>query len=235
MTKTLTIGVLALQGAFIEHIHALNTLRGVEHISDVVEVRTKKELDRVDALIIPGGESTAIALIAERCGILEDLREFVLTKPTWGTCAGLILLAKNAIHTKKGGQQLLNALPVTVSRNQFGRQVDSFTIKLSSQCLDAVSERSATGTAEPFEYVFIRAPAIVSVDDPEVQPLVQLPPGHGQTEASEHGLLVAVKYRNMLGTSFHPELTNDARWHRYFVRMALTRDSREPVPVGMPA
>ncbi|KAJ2746494.1 Senecionine N-oxygenase, partial [Coemansia sp. BCRC 34301] len=206
-----------LQGAFIEHIHALNTLRGSEHISDVVEVRTKEELGRVDALIIPGGESTSIALIAERCGILDDLRVFARSKPTWGTCAGLILLAKNAIHTKKGGQQLLNALPVTVSRNQFGRQVDSFSIKLSSQCLGAV----AAGTVEPFEYVFIRAPAIVSVDDPEVQPLVQLPPGHGQTEASEDGLLVAVKYRNMLGTSFHPELTNDTRWHRYFVRMAL--------------
>ncbi|KAJ1819672.1 Senecionine N-oxygenase [Coemansia sp. S610] len=224
MAKTLTIGVLALQGAFIEHIHALNTLRSSEHISDVVEVRTKQELDLVDALIIPGGESTSIALIAERCGILEDLREFARTKPTWGTCAGLILLAKTAIHTKKGGQQLLNALPVTVSRNQFGRQVDSFSIKLSSPCLEHVSEQSATGAVEPFEYVFIRAPAIVSLDDSEVEPLVKLPPGHGQTEASEDGLLVAVRYRKMLGTSFHPELTNDTRWHRYFVRMALAQE-----------
>ncbi|KAJ1936225.1 Senecionine N-oxygenase [Linderina macrospora] len=212
MTKTIVLGVLALQGAFIEHIHALNTLREVEHISDVVEVRTKAELDKVDALIIPGGESTAIALIAERCGIIDDLREFVRTKPTWGTCAGLILLAKTAIHTKKGGQQLLDAMPVTVSRNQFGRQVDSFTIKLASKHIDG----------EPFNYVFIRAPAIVSVDDPEVEPLVELPPGIGQTEESENGLLVAVKYRNMLGTSFHPELTNDNRWHQYFVRMALS-------------
>ncbi|KAI8325836.1 SNO glutamine amidotransferase [Martensiomyces pterosporus] len=221
MAKTLRIGVLALQGAFIEHIHALNTLRELEHISQVTEVRNKAELDQVDALIIPGGESTAIALIAERCGILDDLREFVRTKPTWGTCAGLILLSKNAVHTKKGGQQLLNALPVTVSRNQFGRQVDSFTIKLTSKCLEDISRKDAEGNPQPFDYVFIRAPAIVSLDDPEVEPLVQLPPGHGQTEASEHGLLVAVKYRNMLGTSFHPELTNDNRWHRYFVRMAL--------------
>ncbi|KAJ2367049.1 Senecionine N-oxygenase [Coemansia sp. RSA 2610] len=201
-----------LKGAFIEHIHALNALRNTEHISEVIEVRTKAELDRIDALIIPGGESTSIALIAERCGILDDLRAFARTKPTWGTCAGLILLAKTAIHTKKGGQKLLDALPVTVSRNQFGRQVDSFTIKLASPCL---------GDEVPFDYVFIRAPAIVSIDDPEVEPLVQLPPGHGQTEASEHGLLVAVKYRNILGTSFHPELTNDTRWHQYFVRMAL--------------
>ncbi|KAJ1961603.1 Senecionine N-oxygenase [Dipsacomyces acuminosporus] len=223
MTKALRIGVLALQGAFIEHIHSLNTLRELEHISRVVEVRNKAELDQVDALIIPGGESTAIALIAERCGILDDLREFVRTKPTWGTCAGLILLSKNAIHTKKGGQQLLNALPVTVSRNQFGRQVDSFTIKLASPCLKEISHADAEGKPEPFNYVFIRAPAIVSVDDPEVESLVELPPGIGQTEASENGLLVAVKYRNMLGTSFHPELTNDSRWHRYFVRMALSQ------------
>ncbi|KAJ2502948.1 Senecionine N-oxygenase [Coemansia sp. RSA 1972] len=213
MVNTLRIGVLALQGAFIEHIHVLDTLRSTEHISEIIEVRTKAELDRIDALIIPGGESTSIALIAERCGILDDLRAFVQTKPTWGTCAGLILLAKNAIHTKKGGQKLLDALPVTVSRNQFGRQVDSFTINLASPCLGA--------DAVPFNYVFIRAPAIVSVDDPEVEPLVQLPPGHGQTEESENGLLVAVKYRKMLGTSFHPELTNDNRWHQYFVRMAL--------------
>ncbi|KAJ2725016.1 Senecionine N-oxygenase [Coemansia sp. Benny D115] len=219
MTRTVKIGVLALQGAFIEHIHSLNTLRNTEHISDVVEVRTKEELDNVDALVIPGGESTSIALIAERCGILQDLREFARTKPTWGTCAGLILLAQNAIHVKKGGQQLLNALPVTVSRNQFGRQVDSFTIKLDSPCLQTVG--AGEKESKPFEYVFIRAPAIVSVDDPEVQPLVQLPPGYGQTEESENGLLVAVRYRRMLGTSFHPELTNDNRWHQYFVRMAL--------------
>ncbi|KAI9504598.1 SNO glutamine amidotransferase [Coemansia spiralis] len=218
MTKTIRIGVLALQGAFIEHIHALNSLRNIEHISDVIEVRTKEELASVDALIIPGGESTTIALVAERSGMLDDLRAFVQTKPTWGTCAGLILLSKNAIHTKKGGQQLLNVLPVTVYRNQFGRQVDSFTIKLSSPCLDAVSDGS---TNVPFEYVFIRAPAIASIDDPEVESLVSLPPGHGHTEITENGVLVAVKYHNLLGTSFHPELTTDNRWHRYFVRMAL--------------
>ncbi|KAJ2361153.1 Senecionine N-oxygenase, partial [Coemansia sp. RSA 2607] len=214
-----------LQGAFIEHIHSLNALRGVEHISDVVEVRTKEELASVDALIIPGGESTSIALIAERCGILDDLREFAKTKPTWGTCAGLILLAKQAIHTKKGGQQLLNALPVTVSRNQFGRQVDSFTIKLTTPCLESINSDNGVDADKAFEYVFIRAPAIVSVDDPEVESLVSLPPGYGQTEASEDGVLVAVKYRNMLGTSFHPELTSDKRWHQYFVRMALNAGS----------
>ncbi|KAJ2552427.1 Senecionine N-oxygenase [Coemansia sp. RSA 1933] len=217
MAKTIRIGVLALQGAFIEHIHALDSLRGTEHISDIIEVRTKEELASVDALVIPGGESTTMALVAERSGLLDDLREFVQTKPTWGTCAGLILLSKNAVHTKKGGQKLLNVLPVTVYRNQFGRQVDSFTINLSSPCLEAVSK----DTNDPFEYVFIRAPAIGSIDDPEVEPLVVLPPGHGQTEPSDTGILVAVKYRNLLGTSFHPELTADNRWHRYFVKMAM--------------
>ncbi|KAJ2511786.1 Senecionine N-oxygenase [Coemansia sp. RSA 2049] len=217
MAPTIRIGVLALQGAFIEHIHALNSLRDTEHISDAIEVRTKEDLASVDALIIPGGESTTIALVAERSGLLDDLREFVKAKPTWGTCAGLILLSKNAVHTKKGGQNLLNVLPVTVYRNQFGRQADSFTTNMSSPCLQEVSE----GANEPFEYVFIRAPAIASIDDSEVEPLVMLPPGYGQTEISENGVLVAVKYRNLLGTSFHPELTTDNRWHRYFVRMAF--------------
>ncbi|KAJ1732513.1 Senecionine N-oxygenase [Coemansia biformis] len=201
-----------LQGAFIEHIHALNTLRDAERIDSVVEVRTSAELAAVDALIIPGGESTSMALIAERRGLLGALREFARTKPTWGTCAGLILLADKVTHAKQGGQKLLEVLPVTVSRNQFGRQIDSFTATLDSPCLGP--------DAAPFEYVFIRAPAIVSVDSPEVEPLVRLPAGLGQTEASEPGLLVAVRYRNILGTSFHPELTSDTRWHRYFVHMA---------------
>ncbi|KAJ2781793.1 Senecionine N-oxygenase [Coemansia javaensis] len=214
MTKALRIGVLALQGAFIEHVHALNSLRGSECIGDVVEVRTAAELRSVDALIIPGGESTTMALIAERRGMLDELREFARTRPTWGTCAGLILLAHRAVHAKQGGQRLLEVLPVTVSRNQFGRQVDSFTATLDSPCLGE--------GAAPFEYVFIRAPAILSADSPEVQPLVRLPPGRGQAgaEAGADGLLVAVRYRNILGTSFHPELTSDNRWHRYFVQMA---------------
>ncbi|KAJ2804860.1 Senecionine N-oxygenase [Coemansia helicoidea] len=212
MASPLRIGVLALQGAFAEHIHALGALREAEGLGDIVEVRTSAGLAAVDALIIPGGESTSMALIAERRGLLDDLREFARTKPTWGTCAGLILLAARAVHTKQGGQRLLEVLPVTVSRNQFGRQVDSFTVTLDSPCLGP--------GAAPFEYVFIRAPAIVSVDDPEVEPLVRLPAGVGQTEASESGLLVAVRYRNLLGTSFHPELTSDTRWHRYFVHMA---------------
>ncbi|KAJ2162278.1 Senecionine N-oxygenase [Coemansia sp. RSA 552] len=209
MTRALQIGVLALQGAFIEHVHMLEALRATEPVGEVIEVRTAAELARVDALVIPGGESTAMALIAERCGILDALRAFAQTKPTWGTCAGLILLAKTAVHTKQGGQKLLDALPVTVSRNQFGRQADSFTVRLDSPCL-------GPDAAAPFEYVFIRAPAITSVDDPEVEPLVRLPPDHAHA-----GLLVAVRYRNMLGTSFHPELTSDDRWHRYFVHMAL--------------
>ncbi|KAJ2761080.1 Senecionine N-oxygenase, partial [Coemansia nantahalensis] len=211
MASPLRIGVLALQGAFAEHIHALGALREAEGLGDIVEVRTSAGLAAVDALIIPGGESTSMALIAERRGLLDDLREFARTKPTWGTCAGLILLAARAVHTKQGGQRLLEVLPVTVSRNQFGRQVDSFTVTLDSPCLGP--------GAAPFEYVFIRAPAIISVDDPEVEPLVRLPAGVGQTEASESGLLVAVRYRNLLGTSFHPELTSDTRWHRYFVHM----------------
>lgn len=111
---------LALQGAFQEHIHMLQTL---PQVSSVLPVRTAEQLRSVDALIIPGGESTTIAMVAERSGIWGDLKEFVRQKPTWGTCAGMILLANEANNTKKGGQKLLGGLDIRVNRNQFGSQV----------------------------------------------------------------------------------------------------------------
>ncbi|KAJ1920379.1 Senecionine N-oxygenase [Mycoemilia scoparia] len=213
-SRPLNIGVLALQGAFSEHVIVLNKLANTENISKVIEVRTKEQLGSIDALIIPGGESTTMALIAERSGLIEPLREFVKTKPTWGTCAGLILLSHKATNTKKNGQELLGVLPVTVSRNKFGRQVDSFTISLPSPCLDAVTE---SGNSNSFPYVFIRAPCIIGIDDPLVQELIVLPTS---SPAEEKGDIVAVKYKHLLGTSFHPELTNDNRWHQYFINMA---------------
>ncbi|KAM3416249.1 hypothetical protein BST61_g7855 [Cercospora zeina] len=157
---SLTIGVLALQGAFVEHITllrqaapALTAEHGV-HFA-FIEVRTPEQLDRCDALILPGGESTAISLIAERCGLLEPLRQFVKwqRRPTWGTCAGLILLAEEANKSKSTGQELIGGLDVRVHRNYFGRQVESFEAALQLPFLGP----------DPFHSVFIRAPVVENV------------------------------------------------------------------------
>jgi 5'-phosphate synthase pdxT subunit len=132
----LTIGVLALQGAFSEHVqllrHASSSLPTNLKFA-FIEVRTPTELSQCDGLIIPGGESTAISLVAARSGLLEPLRDFVkvLRRPTWGTCAGLILLAESANRTKKGGQDLIGGLDVRVNRNHFGRQQESFQANLN--------------------------------------------------------------------------------------------------------
>lgn len=159
-SPSLTVGVLALQGAFIEHITllrqaapALTAEHGV-HFT-FIEVRTPEQLDRCDALILPGGESTAISLIAERCGLLEPLRNFVKLqrRPTWGTCAGLILLAEEANKSKATGQELIGGLDVRVQRNYFGRQVESFEAALQLPFLGS----------DPFHSVFIRAPVVENV------------------------------------------------------------------------
>ncbi|KAA8563870.1 hypothetical protein EYC84_011885 [Monilinia fructicola] len=153
---TVTIGVLALQGAFNEHIQLLRSASQIlatkfqttshqTHDLDIkyhfIEVRTESELDSCDALIIPGGESTAISLVAQRSGLLEPLRDFVKVhrRPTWGTCAGLILLSESANRTKAGGQELIGGLDVRVNRNHFGRQVESFSADLNLPFLSSLS------------------------------------------------------------------------------------------------
>ncbi|OZJ02594.1 hypothetical protein BZG36_03649 [Bifiguratus adelaidae] len=206
--STIIIGVLALQGAFQEHI---NFLERLPEVTEAIAVRTEAHLARIDALIIPGGESTAIALIAERCNMLEPLRKFVRQKPTWGTCAGMILLSDEANSTKKGGQQLLGGLHITVNRNQFGRQVDSFEDDLHMPLV--LGEK-----AERFHAVFIRAPIVVTVNSDDVQVLGQLEHQVGETPASS---IVAVRQGHLLATSFHPELTRDDRIHQYFAKMRL--------------
>ena len=156
----LSVGVLALQGAFVEHITLLKqaapglTAEHGVHFA-FFEVRTVEQLDRCDALILPGGESTAISLIAESCGMLEPLRQFVKLRrrPTWGTCAGLILLAEEANKSKATGQELIGGLDVRVHRNYFGRQVESFEAALDLPFLGK----------EPFHSVFIRAPVVENV------------------------------------------------------------------------
>lgn len=193
-----TIGVLALQGAFIEHIHLLQQL-GVH----ACEVRKPEQLNGLDGLIIPGGESTSMGLIAERWGLVEPLRAWVQSgRPTWGTCAGMILLADRATGQKKGGQTLLGGLNVTVSRNHFGRQVDSFEADLPMPS----SEEA------PFRAIFIRAPAVVEVG-PNVEVLASVETHDGQD------VIAAVRQGPLLATAFHPELTPDPRWHRYFLQM----------------
>ncbi|KAF2184095.1 SNO glutamine amidotransferase [Zopfia rhizophila CBS 207.26] len=163
-----TVGVLALQGAFSEHIQLLR--QAAENIRRngsatrwaFIDVRTEGELRRCDALILPGGESTTMSLVAARSGLLEPLREFVkvLRKPTWGTCAGLILLAESANRTKKGGQDLIGGLDVRVNRNHFGRQVESFQANLSLPFLGDTVEKPAD---QPFRCVFIRAPVVEKI------------------------------------------------------------------------
>jgi 5'-phosphate synthase pdxT subunit len=187
------IGVLALQGAFIEHEKILARI-GVE----VVEVRLPQHLEGLDGLIIPGGESTTIGKVARQWGLLEPLRAFAQSgRPLWGTCAGMIFLAKDVVDGKPD-QPLLALMDVTVRRNAFGRQVDSFEADL---------EIAALGE-EPFHAVFIRAPLIERVGE-GVEVLGKL----------EGGAIVAIRQGNLLATAFHPELTEDDRFHHYFLSL----------------
>ena len=280
-----TVGVLALQGAFVEHIKLLRQAADDLHLqsglrqrdspkstsshatphseayadadilarkpyltSDTdfcfIEVRTPAELARCHALILPGGESTSISLIAERTGLLEPLRDFVKVhrKPVWGTCAGLILLAESANKSKSTGQELIGGLDVRVQRNYFGRQVESFEADLDLPFL----------TTGPFHSVFIRAPVVEKVlpslpDVPsaldgttvlapprqatkaEVEILGRLP---GRAKAirdrtitaedlGEDGDIIAVRQGNVFGTAFHPELTGDGRIHAWWLGEVL--------------
>lgn len=194
----MTIGVLALQGAFAEHIKMLRRL-GV----DAREVRKPEELEGLNGLIIPGGESTSMALIAERWGLVEPLKRWVHAgKPTWGTCAGMILVSDRATNQKQGGQALIGGLDVTVNRNYFGRQIDSFEAELSVPALGD----------PPIRAVFIRAPAITETG-PAVTVLADL------SDSQNQRIAVAVQAGSILATAFHPELTDDLRWHQLFLKM----------------
>jgi 5'-phosphate synthase pdxT subunit len=188
------IGLLALQGAFREHGNAMRALG-----CDVSELRQKKHLAGIDAMIIPGGESTAIGKLLVDLDMLDTVREMLREGlPVYGSCAGLILLCKTIIGSE---QPRLGLLDAAVRRNAFGRQVDSFECNLPVPVL---------GDA-PFPAVFIRAPLIESAG-PEVDVLAEVEMG-GQNKP------VAVRQGNILATSFHPELTDDMRFHRYFLDM----------------
>ena len=193
----LRIGVLALQGAFREHIQKLAALGAA-----AVEVRRADQLSKLDGLIIPGGESTTMGLVAERWGLVNPLRRWVSQgRPVWGTCAGLILLADRATGQKRDGQTLLGGLDVSVNRNFFGSQRDSFEAELEVVGWDA-----------PSPAVFIRAPAVVETG-PGVEILAEW------TDPDGRSVQVAVRQGPILGTAFHPELSGDLRWHRLFLQM----------------
>jgi len=185
------VGVLALQGDFREHIEMLNMLRVVS-----CEIRLPSSLCDLDALIIPGGESTTIARLVLQYGFLEPLRDFCASgRPVWGTCAGAILLARDVDELDRPGIQ---AMDIQIQRNAFGRQLQSFQ---SQVAIDGISDGE-------FPAVFIRAPAIIDVDA-SVEILATLPDGK----------IVAARQRNLLATVFHPELTTDVRLHNLFLSM----------------
>jgi 5'-phosphate synthase pdxT subunit len=188
------IGVLALQGAFVEHIKILEDL-GV----DAVDVRLPEDMNDLDSLIIPGGESTTIGKLAVEYGLMEPIRQFAAEKPVWGTCAGMIFMAKDV----GDDQPLLGIMDIVVARNAFGRQVDSFEANLHVPAL-------SNGQVEPFPAIFIRAPILVKVKEEA---------GTVVLARLEDGTAVVARQNKWLVTSFHPELTDDHRFHEYFIAM----------------
>lgn len=189
------IGILALQGDFAEHRVMLNRL-GVT----VVEVRLPEQLAGLSGLIIPGGESTTIAKLAVSYGLIEPLCQFGQDKAIWGTCAGAIFLSRDAGRD----QPLLQLMDITVERNAFGRQLDSFEMDLDVPALHEIDPEG-----KPYHAVFIRAPLIKSVQAGAVV-LAKL----------QDGRIVAAQQGRLLATAFHPELTGDDRFHRYFLQLA---------------
>ena len=186
------IGVLALQGDFEEHISMLATLG-----ADAAEVRLPEQLDDIDGLIIPGGESTTIARLLARWQLLSPIRRRALEgMAVWGTCAGAILLAEQATGLDREGLRLMD---ISIDRNAYGRQVDSFEAELSVPAFGA----------RPFHAVFIRAPRISEIGA-KAKPVARL----------SDGTVVAAQQDKLLATAFHPELTDDSRFHQHFLELA---------------
>ena len=190
-STTPTVGVLALQGDFREHIGVLRSLG-----ADAIPVKRPEELERVSGLVIPGGESSVMDKLSRLFGLAEPLKAAVASgMPMYGTCAGLIMLADTLLDAING-QQTLGGFDLVVRRNAFGSQLDSFETDLDVPVLGE----------PPMHAVFIRAPVVESVG-PRATVLASL----------DDGRVVAVKQDNLLGTSFHPEITGDTRFHQYFL------------------
>jgi 5'-phosphate synthase pdxT subunit len=188
----LNIGVLAVQGDFAEHCHVLRSIG-----ADATEVRLPEQLQGLDGLIIPGGESTTLSRLMSLYGLRQPVADMASAgQAVWGTCAGMIMLASEITEEDPVPLAMMD---VGVRRNAFGRQVDSFEQDL---------EIKGLGT-DPYHAIFIRAPVIIRIGE-DVDVLSALPDGRP----------VAVRESNLLATAFHPELTDDARIHRYFVEMA---------------
>jgi len=186
------IGVLAIQGDYAAHARAL-----IDSGAEPVMVRTPEELSGLDGLIIPGGESTTMLRFLERNGFLSELKKFVETKPSFGTCAGCILLAKEVVHP---AQASLGVLDATVERNAYGRQIDS-----------AILTQETSLPGGPLEMVYIRAPRIAKVG------------ANVEVLADREGFPVLVREGKLMAATFHPELSADRRVHRLFVD--LVRDA----------
>ncbi|HET7477717.1 MAG TPA: pyridoxal 5'-phosphate synthase glutaminase subunit PdxT [Dermatophilaceae bacterium] len=202
----LRIGVLALQGDVREHLRVLSSLG-----AEAVGVRRPGELDQVDALVIPGGESTTMDKLVRAFGLQDPIRARIAGgMPAYGSCAGMIMLA-DRIADARPGQQTLGGLDVTVRRNAFGRQVDSFEEDLHVPRLGA----------QPVRAVFIRAPWVEQAGDGvDVLATVEAGPAAGR--------VVAVQQGNLLATAFHPEVTGDHRFHAYFVDLVTAHPDRTP-------
>ena len=194
--KTVTkIGVLALQGAFIEHISILQQL-GVA----ALPIRLPAQFEGLDGLIIPGGESSTLLKLMHAFDIFNVLQGLVLDGfPVWGTCAGLICMGKT---TSRQDDATLEVMDISIKRNAFGRQIDSFETDLN---IPALGDNL-------FKAIFIRAPSIVKVGY-DVDILARLP----------NGTIAAARQKNMLVTAFHPELSHDSRFHQYFIREIVTK------------
>ena len=185
------VGVLALQGDFREHLAVLNGLG-----AEAVPVKRPEELDSVAGLVIPGGESSVMDKLSRMFGLADPLKQFIAAgKPVYGTCAGLIMLADTVLDSIEG-QQTLGGFDLVVRRNAFGSQLDSFETDLDVPALGG----------EPVHAVFIRAPIVETVGE-RATALATLADGR----------VVAVEQENLLGTSFHPEMTGDTRFHQYFL------------------
>jgi pyridoxal 5'-phosphate synthase pdxT subunit len=197
VVKNKIVGVLALQGDVREHARMLSDL-GVS----VKLVKTAKDLDSLDGLVIPGGESTTISMLINRANLMQPLRDFIKAdKGIYGSCAGMILLSDQILDGRKD-QETIGGLDITVKRNAFGRQVDSF---------EKVIDLDLIGISK-FTAVFIRAPWVEKVGA-QVEVIASLP------NADQDSRIVMVKQGNLLATSFHPELTGDNRIHQYFVSL----------------
>jgi 5'-phosphate synthase pdxT subunit len=206
-TSHIRIGVLAVQGDVREHLTALSSLG-----AQAVGVRRARELDDVDALVIPGGESTTMDKLVRAFDLQEPLRRRIASgMPVYGACAGMIMLA-DRIADARPDQETLGGLDITVRRNAFGRQVDSFEGELH---IPTIAKLTTTPKGHPstFKAVFIRAPWVEEMAE-GVQVLARVETGPAA------GRVVAIRAGNLLATSFHPEVTGDHRIHEYFTQMA---------------